>query len=175
MSVEVGVAIISAIVALICAGVSVYSQFRVAKYQKNVALEVEEHKLLLHSYEDIGVYCAEQNAALREAYLSLFERDGGLSMDAAAAGMMAAKIDKELMSPLRKYEALLDETTRTKIYEIHNVVAQLRENPSTTTINNFKSFRDDFYRLIEEARVLLRPSEVLSRTVVGGQKERGPS
>jgi hypothetical protein len=171
VGIELSVAIISAIVALICAGVAVYGQFRVANYQTKMALEFEKHKLLLHSYEGIDVYCREQNEALREAYLSLFERDGGLSMDAAAAGIMAANIDKEIMSPLREYEALLDETTRAKIYEIHNVVAQLRENPSATTINNFKSFRDDFYRLIEEARVLLRPSEVLSRTGVGDQKE----
>jgi hypothetical protein len=175
VSVELSVAVISATVALICAAITVYGQVRVVKYQGEVASAAEKQRFLLHFYQDIGVYCTEQNAALREAYLSLFERDGGVSTDATAVGMMAAEIDKELMSPLRRYEALLDETTRAKIYEIHNVVAQLRGDPTPTTIENFKNFRDGFYRLIEEARALLKPSDVLSRTGVDNQQERGSS
>ena len=71
------------------------------------------------------------------------------------------------MGPLRKYEALLDKRTKDKIFEIHNVIAQLRENPSPAIISNFKNFKNGFYNLTEEARELLKPSDVLSRIGIG--------
>ena len=186
MSVELAVAVIAAVVALISAAISLYGQVRIAKYQGEVAREVanyqgkltqevESQKFLQSHYADIGAYCIEQNAALREAYLDFFERRGGLGADGAAVGRLASKVDSEVMGPLGKYGAIVDERTRGKIYEIHNVIAQLRGNPSPNTINNFKSFRNDFYALIEEARDLLKPSGVLSRTGIGYEKERGSS
>jgi hypothetical protein len=78
-----------------------------------------------------------------------------------------------VMGPLRKYEALVDERTRSKIYEIHNWIAQLRGHPSSVTIDNFKSLRNDFYRLIEEARELLKPSGVLTRTGISTEQRGG--
>ena len=166
VGVELIVAVIAAVVALISAAITLYGQVRIAKYQGEVTRAVEKQKFLQSLYADIGVYCTEQNAALREAYLTLFEREGSLDADGATVGRLASKVDGEVMSPLRKHEALLDERTRAKIYEIHNVIAQLRGTPSPATISNFKSFRNDFYGLIEEARELLRPSAVLSRTEI---------
>jgi hypothetical protein len=150
-------------VALVSAAVTVFGQIRIAKYQGKVAQAVEDQKFLQTQYADVGSYCIEQNAALREAYLDLFETEPGLDADGQAVGDLAATVDREVMRPLRKYEALVDEQTRNKIYEIHNLVAQLRGDPSADAINNFKSLRNDFYRLIEEARELLKPSGVLTR------------
>lgn len=164
MDAELIAAVIAAVVAIVSAAITLYGQVRIARYQGQLTRTVERQKFLQGFYADIGVYCTEQNAALREAYISLFERDGGLDADGTMVGRLASKIDGDVMRPLRKYEALLDNLTRAKIFEIHNVIAQLRGNPSPATIGNFKSFRNDFYGLIEEARELLKPSDVLSRT-----------
>jgi hypothetical protein len=170
VDVELIVAVIAAVVALTSAAITLYGQVRIAQYQSEVTRSVEKQKFLQSFYADIGVYCTEQNAALREAYITLFEREGSLDADAATVGRLASKVDGEVMSPLRKHEALLDERTRAKIFEIHNVIAQLRGSPSSATISNFRNFRNDFYGLIEEARELLKPSGVLSRTEIGKEQ-----
>jgi hypothetical protein len=164
MSAELIAAIIAAVAALTGAAIALYGQIRIAKYQGKITQAVENQKLLQAQYADVGAYCIEQNAALREAYLTLFERNDGLDVDGAAVGRLASRVDGEVMRPLRKYEALLDERTRAKVYEVHNVIAQLRGSPSPETVKNFKSFRNDFYALIEEARKLLKPTGILSRT-----------
>jgi hypothetical protein len=112
---------------------------------------------------------------LRDAYIALFERKPGLDAAGEAVGDLASTVDKEVMGPLRKYEALVDERTRNKIYQIHNLVAQLRGHPSVAAINNFKTLRNDFYRLIEEARELLKPSGVLERTGIRNEPRGGSS
>jgi hypothetical protein len=164
VSAELIAAIIAAIAAFSSAIVALYGQVRIAKYQATITRAVENQRFLQSQYADIGAYCTEQNAALREAYITLFERRESLDADGAAVGRIASRIDGEVMGPLRKYEALLDDQTRAKIYQVHNVIAQLRGNPSPATIDNFKNFRNEFFGLIEEARELLKPTGVLSRT-----------
>jgi hypothetical protein len=171
VSAELVVALIAAAVALISAATSLYGQVRIVRYQGKLSQVVETQKFLQTQYADVGAYCIEQYAVLREAYLAFFEKQGGLGTDGAAIGRLASKVDHEVMSPLGKYGPIVDEQTRRKVYEIHNVIAQLRGNPDPSTIDNFRSFRNDFYALIEEARGLLKPSDVLQRLGIGYEEK----
>jgi hypothetical protein len=164
VSAELIAAIIAAVAAFSSAAIALYGQVRIAKYQGRITQAVENQRFLQSQYADIGAYCNEQNAALREAYITFFEREGSLDADGATVGRLASRVDGEVMRPLRKYEALLDEETRAKVYQVHNVIAQLRGTPSAETIDKFKNFRNQFYSLIEEAREVLKPTGVLSRT-----------
>jgi hypothetical protein len=172
VSAALAVAIIAAIVALISAGITLYGQLRTARYQGQIARALEDQKLVQRQYADIGAFCTEQTAALTEAYLMLFEREGALDVDTHAIGRLAAKVDGLMMSPLRKYDALIDEQTRNKIYEIHNVVAQLRGNPNRDAVTNFKAFKNEFYVLIDQARVMLKPSGLLTRAGATQEQEK---
>jgi hypothetical protein len=185
VSVELAVAVIAGVVALVSAAITIFGQSRIEKskaevtmaietYKRDAATALEEQRFLLQQYADIGTYCAEQNAALREAYLAFFERKPGLDADPQSVGNLASSVDKDVMMPFRKYETLVDDQTRSKIYQIHNLIAQLRGNPSSEAIANFRSVKGEFFRLTEEARVLLRPSGLLARSGVVGEQRGGP-
>jgi dihydroxyacetone kinase len=172
VSTELAVAIIAAIVSLVSAGVTLYGQVRTARHQAQAATELEDLKLVQRQYADINAFCMQQGAALTEAYLMLFEHHGALEGDCRAIGRLAAKADGVLMAPLRNYETLIDEETRNKIYAVHNVVAQLRGNPGPGTVTNFKGFKNEFYVLVNGAKAMLNPNDLLVRAQVIKERDR---
>ena len=78
-------------------------------------------------------------------------------------GHLAYLADKDIMRPYRLNETLLDDQLRSRVFIIHNVLAQVQGSPSEATLKNFRSWKLEFYEEISYIRTLLQPEELLYR------------
>jgi hypothetical protein len=130
---------------------------------------------LTNQFADIAEFVKEQSTGLITAYVKLFERKEAIDARGKQFMELVADADNDLMKPLRKYQAKLDDETKAKIFNIHNILAQYYPDASDEAIEEFKTRRAEFYARIEDAQRFLRPDLILYRLGVVSRKlqERG--
>jgi hypothetical protein len=104
--------------------------------------------------------------------VGIFEGKDALDAEGNRFSESVEKADNELMKPLRQFEAKLDDDTKSKIFLIHNILAQFYPYASPEAIKSFKSRKGEFYRLIDEAIKALRPDQILNRLGVVSRQLR---
>jgi hypothetical protein len=114
-------------------------------------------------YIDIADYVKEQSNGLLRAYVKIFERKSGIEAGAKELIAIIAEADNDLMKPLRKYQAKLDDETKASIFRIHNVLAQYYPDASEAAIENFRRRKAEFYSYIDDAQRILKPVLILYR------------
>ncbi len=119
--------------------------------------------VLTTQYADIAEYVNEQSVGLIKAYLKIFESKEGLDAQGIQFSNIVVKADNDLMEPLRKYQAKLDNDTIAKILNVHNILAQYYPEASNEAINKFKSRKNDFYVISDEVRRFIKPDMILNR------------
>ncbi len=122
-----------------------------------------DRELVNKQFTDIAEYVKEQSVALTKAYLGIFEGKDALDAQGKQFSEIVEKADNELMKPLRKFSAKLDDETKNKIFHIHNILAQYYPEPSRDAIQGFKERKGEFYRLVNDTTEFLRPDLILSR------------
>jgi hypothetical protein len=131
-----------------------------------------DREILNAQFADIGEFVKIQSVALIKAYVGIFEGKDALDAEGNRFSESVEKADNELMKPLRQFEAKLDDDTKSKIFLIHNILAQFYPYASPEAIKSFKSRKGEFYRLIDEAIKALRPDQILNRLGVVSRQLR---
>src|SRR5271165_1086413 len=132
-----------------------------------------DRKTLNAQFADIGEFVKTQSVALIKAYVQIFEGKDALDAEGKGFSEIVAKADNELMRPLRQFEAKLDDETKKKIFDVHNILAQFYPNASPDAIKSFKSRKGEFYRMIDETIKALRPDLILNRLGVVSRPLKG--
>ena len=125
---------------------------------------------IIHQYADVSEFVKEQSVGLITAYVDIFEKKEGVEATGKDFMDIIAKADNDLMKPLRKYQAKLDSTTKAKIFNVHNILAQYYPNASNQALMNFKTQKNQFYKVIHEAQDFLKPELILRRLGVISKK-----
>jgi hypothetical protein len=132
------------------------------KLKAELQKTTEEQKFVLSQYASIATYTQEQYQGLLRAYIDLFEGEGKTAARKAFA-KIASKAYNDVKTPFDKYQYLLDEQTRNKIYSILNILDQFRDNPSPEAIELFRSRKAEFFANIDDTRKILQPEQILKR------------
>lgn len=122
-----------------------------------------DHEALMDQYSDISEFVKEQSVGLITAYVKIFERKDAVNAQGKQFTEIIAEADNDLMKPLRKYQAKLDDETKAKIFNIHNILAQYYPDASDEAIEGFKRHKAEFYILIDDAQRFLKPDHILHR------------
>lgn len=122
-----------------------------------------DHEALMDQYADISGFVKEQSVGLITAYVKIFERKDAVNAQGKQFTEIIAEADNDLMKPLRKYQAKLDDETKAKIFNIHNILAQYYPDASDEAIEGFKRHKAEFYILIDDAQRFLKPDHILHR------------
>lgn len=128
-----------------------------------------DRDVLAEQFTDIAEYAKEQSVALTKAYLRIFESREGADAHGRKFAETIAKADNDLMTPLRAYEAKLDDDTRAKIFSVHNILAQYYPESSDDAVAAFRARKVEFYAQIEDAQRFLRPDLILYRLGITSQ------
>jgi hypothetical protein len=136
-----------AAVLTICVLVIVYLAKRLMDQRANK--EIAEHGALIHQFADIGEFSKEESVALTKAYLRIFEGKDSAGARGRDFTKIVAQADNELMAPLRKYQAKLDDETKAKIFFVHNILAQYYPDATDAAIEGFKRRKSEFYAHID--------------------------
>ena len=132
---------------------------------------------LANQFTDIAEYVREQSVGLTRAYLRIFESKDAADARGRSFAEIAEKADHDVMTPMRGFEAKLDDATRIKIFSIHNILAQYYPEASDQAVAAFKVRKVEFYAQIEDAQRILRPDLILYRLGITSQtlRNRGRS
>lgn len=159
-----------AAVLTICVLVIVYLAKRLM--DQRAKKEIAEHGALINQFADIAEFAKEESVALTKAYLRIFEGKDSAGARGQAFKKIVAQADNELMAPLRKYQAKLDDETKSKIFLVHNILAQYYPDATDAAIEGFKQRKSEFYAHIDDAIKTLRPDLILQRLGVVSRKRR---
>jgi hypothetical protein len=136
-----------------------------------------DREMLHNQFADIADFAKEQSVGLIKAYLGIFEGKDAVEAEGKQFAEIVEKADNDLMKPVRKYSAKLDDKTKAKIFAIHNILAQYYPDPSNEAIAVFKKRKVEFYAKIDDAQKALRPDLILhslglvSRTLPDKRRE----
>ncbi len=133
-----------------------------SELQSKLLINVGDRQFIQSQYVNLHAVCQELAASLRDAYIRLFEGEGNTATEEAIA-KIALEVDNNIMRPFRRYQMLLDGQTIDKVFYVHNILAQVYDNPSSDTIASFRSFKNKFYKAISDASHSLQPELILQR------------
>jgi len=122
-----------------------------------------DREAVTEQFADVADFVKDQSVALIKAYLRIFEGKDALDAQGKQFSEIVEKADNELMKPLRQFSAKLDDETKNKIFRIHNVLAQYYPDASDAAIQEFKTRKVEFYKLIDETVKAITPDLILSR------------
>jgi hypothetical protein len=128
-----------------------------------------DREVVAEQFTDIAEYAKEQSVALTKAYMRVFESREAADANGCRFAEIVARADNDLMTPVRAYEAKLDEETRIKIFSVHNILAQYYPEVSDQAVAAFKARKVEFYAKIEDAQRFLRPDLILFRLGITSQ------
>lgn len=135
-----------------------------------------DREMLDKQFADIVEYVKEQAVGLIKAYLKIFEGKDAINAKGKEFAGIVEEADNDLMKPMRRYSAKLDEETKAKIFSVHNILAQYYPEASDEAVAAFKKRKVEFYAQIEDAQKALRPDLILyrlgvtSRTLRNGKR-----
>jgi hypothetical protein len=104
-------------------------------------------------WRELETWVTDYSAALREAYVLVFER-GATAIPEELRVLVQQAIDM-VMQPYRRRERLLKEDTIAAILDVNNHLAYLLLGavpPTPETIAAFRRTRQDFFATVERAR-----------------------
>jgi hypothetical protein len=128
-----------------------------------------DREVVAEQFTDIAEYAKEQSVALTKAYLRIFESREATDAYGSRFAEIVERADNDVMTPVRAYEAKLDEETRIKIFSVHNILAQYYPEASDQAVAAFKARKVEFYAKIEDAQRFLRPDLILYRLGITSQ------
>jgi hypothetical protein len=135
--------------------------------KKLVEQLAERHKadreMLDKQFADIAEYVKDQSVGLTKVYLLIFEGKDAVDARGKQFSGIVEHADNDLMKPLRIYSTKLDDETKAKIFDVHNILAQYYPEASEEAIAGFKRRKGEFYGRIEDAQRELRPDLILKR------------
>ena len=134
----------ASIVILLAGGLTFLAKSYAQLRSKLAATKAELRIKDLHEYQGL------QHAALLKAYLRLYEDPTARKARGETFAQIVKGADEAIMDPFRRFRHILNDSLRTQIWTIHNVLAQFEKNPSDGAITNFFAFQHDFYRMIEQ-------------------------
>ncbi len=106
--------------------------------------------------DDLKEYSKAQGEELIEAYRLLYEGEIKEAMEPARFVEIVRTADKKIRGPYTKHKLLLDDSVKKKIINIHNILEQFLHNPSPEAIIRFIAFKDNFYKMAEEASSIIK-------------------
>ena len=102
-------------------------------------------------YEVLHEYAALQEEALTQAFRMLYDEVNLKALTQTEFERVVSQADDLIREPFTKYRAYLNSQVKSKFYDIHNVIAQFRPDPSfhnepsQEAIDNLIGYRDRFF------------------------------
>lgn len=103
-------------------------------------------------YEVLRKYAALQEQALIQAFRMLFEEVNLKALTQTEFERVVSQADDLILKPFTEYRAYLDSKVISKFYDIHNVLAQFKSDPtfqhkpSQDAIENLLGYSDRFLK-----------------------------